>query len=103
MLSVFLVLMIFVVCEEAYIKKTTNEMTEALQITNIKSKEDLNSVLDKWKKNEKKLQFFINHKELQKITIELHTMQCFYNDGNTVMYHAFLARSREAVRNMPNY
>lgn len=103
MLSVFIVLMIFVFCEEAYINKTSKDLSSALDFQLIKTNEDLNAIIDEWQCAEKKLKLFINHKELEKITIEFQTTKVFYLQGEDALYKAYLERVKEKLKNLPNY
>jgi hypothetical protein len=100
---VFLLLISFVIVEEIYINKVSNTMYHKMNFDNVKSQEDLNKIINKWFDEEKKLKFFINHKELEKITLDLMTSQSLYTSGDIVYSKSYMTRAREKIKNIPNY
>ncbi len=100
---VFLLLITFVIFEEIYINKVSSTMFYQMNFENIKTQEDLNKIINKWFDEEKKLKFFINHKDLEKITLDLMTAQSFYSYGDKAYSKSYLIRAREKIKNIPNY
>lgn len=103
MLSVFIVLIIFVFCQELYIVKVSRELSKDLDWHMISSGEDLKDIIKKWDEAEKKLNLFINQKELEKITIELKTTEVLYNCGEEALFKAYLERVKIKIENLPKY
>lgn len=103
MLIVFVIMLSLVFCEEIYVNKTAEKLASKLDYESIKTKEDLEIIIDEWQKNEKLLRFLINHKELEKITLELETAHEFHSSGNEDFYKAYLMRSKEKIKNLPEY
>lgn len=99
----FILTLSFVIAEELYVGSLVEKLIFSTEVENIKSKKELNDTLELWNRKEKILKWFINHKELEKISIELKTASKFYLMDNQTMYNVYMLRAREKIANLPNY
>lgn len=103
MLCSFVILLSFVFFEDRYVNNTSRELSQKTSLENIKSSDDIENIVDTWNKKEKILRFFINHKELEKITIDINTIYVFYSAGNDEMFKSTLVSVNEKLKNLPEY
>ncbi len=103
MLCSFIILLTFVFAENSFVKNTSKELSEKLSVEYIKSSDDIENIVNIWNKKEKILRYFINHKELEKISIEINTIYVFYSEGNEEMFKATLVSANEKLKNLPEY
>lgn len=101
MLFAFFVILSVVFIEEYYVRNTSKEL--ALTLDKVKTDKDFESLLCKWEEKRNKLSWFINHKELERITLELKTAEKFLQDNNETLFEAYLIRSKIIIENLPNY
>ena len=92
MIFVFLMLISFVVAEEIYVDES--------KINNV---DDFELIIDQWDKEMIILNYFINQKELERITLDMKTAKSFYESGNSELYRAYLVRTKERIVNLPQY
>ena len=101
MLFAFLLLLVFVFFEEYYVRNTSDELV--MIIDEVKNISDFEKVVKIWKKEEKKLSWFVNHKELEKITLELESAEEYLKGNNLILYNSHIVRTKVRIENLPNY
>lgn len=103
MLCSFVILLTFVFVENRFVNNTSKELSEKLSVEYIKSSDDIENIVKIWNKKEKILRYFINHKELEKISIDIYTVYVFYLEENDEMYKSTLVSANEKLKNLPEY
>ncbi len=103
MLSVFLVTLSFVIAGEIYVKETASNLLSHMDFDKINDKEDFYGAMKLWEDKEKVLRFMINHKELEKITIDLNTAEVYFLNNDNKMFQAHLSMARIRISNLPEY
>ena len=103
MLLVFLLTFGLVIAEEIYINKISESLLQKLNYNSINNVEALDSAWEYWEENKKLLSYFINHKELEMITLELKSAHICFEEDERTLYMAYLERAREKIKNLPEY
>jgi hypothetical protein len=103
MLCSFVILLTFVFVENRFVNNTSKELSEKLSVEYIKSSDDIENIVKIWNKKVKILRYFINHKELEKISIDIYTVYVFYLEENDEMYKSALVSANEKLKNLPEY
>ncbi len=101
MLFAFLFLLCFVFFEEYYVRNTSDEL--ALMISNVQNLKEFEKVQKRWEKEEKRLSWFVNNKELEKITLELESAEEYLKANNENFYKSHIVRAKIRMENLPNY
>jgi len=101
MLFAFLLILSVVFIEEYYVRNSSKELVSALD--EAKTIQEFESALHKWEEKKNKLSWFINHRDLENITLELKTAEKFLQDNNETLFEAYLVRSKIKIENLPNY
>ncbi len=101
MLFAFLLILSVVFIEEYYVRNTSKELVSTFD--EAKTIQEFESALCKWEEKRKKLSWFINHRDLENITLELKTAEKFLQDNNETLFEAYLVRSKIKIENLPNY
>ena len=101
MLFAFLFLLCFVFFEEYYVRNTSDEL--AFMISDVQNLNEFEKVKRRWEKEEKRLSWFVNHKELEKITLELESAEEYLKANNENLYKAHIVRVKIKMENLPNY
>ncbi len=103
MIFVFILLISFVIAEEIYVNSASERLSYIVDEQNVKNVSDIVYIIDIWNKEEKILNYFVNQKELEKITLDIKTAKSFYESGNIDLYKAYLLRTKERIKDLPQY
>ncbi len=103
MIFVFILLISFVAAEELYVNNASERLSYIVDEKNIKNVSDIVYIIDVWNKEEKILNYFVNQKELEKITLDIKTAKSLYESGNMDLYKAYLLRTKERIKDLPQY
>ncbi len=103
MLIIFSVMLTMVICEEIYIRKLSSKMSELIDSSLESNTNSFKALLRCWNDNKDILEWLINEKELEKISIKMELVNHSFISQNNYEFKINLIELSIRINNLSKY